>query len=63
MTMPNNKNTIIIADDHTLFRQGLTDPGRHGEYGGGPDVANGKELIEIQVNTTDLVIMDINMPL
>ena len=55
---------IIIADDHTLFRQGLKlilEDIDHVNVIA--DVANGKELIEISKELkTDLIIMDINMP-
>jgi DNA-binding NarL/FixJ family response regulator len=55
---------IIIADDHTLFRQGLKlileDISNIDVIA---DVANGKELIEITKELKpDLIIMDINMP-
>lgn len=65
MTMSNKKNTIIIADDHTLFRQGLKlilEDMENMEVVA--DVANGKELIEIAgAMQPDLIIMDINMPI
>ncbi|HLO57719.1 MAG TPA: response regulator transcription factor [Bacteroidales bacterium] len=58
------KSKVIIADDHTLFRQGLKlilEDLDNIEVVA--DVANGKELVEIthQLNP-DLIIMDINMP-
>lgn len=63
--MTNKKYKVIIADDHTLFRQGLKliledmDDIRVVA-----DVANGKELIQlVSVETPDLIIMDINMPI
>jgi DNA-binding NarL/FixJ family response regulator len=64
MTPTKKKNKIIIADDHTLFRQGLKlileDIPNIDVIA---DVANGKELIEAarELNP-DLIIMDINMP-
>jgi DNA-binding NarL/FixJ family response regulator len=65
--MPSNKKKyrIIIADDHTLFRQGLKlileDIDNIEVIA---DVANGKELIETARELLpDLIIMDINMPL
>jgi DNA-binding NarL/FixJ family response regulator len=58
------KNRVIIADDHSLFRQGLKlilmelD-----DIEVIADVPNGKELVEIVgILEPDLVIMDINMP-
>lgn len=62
--MKNPKNTVIIADDHTLFRQGLKlilEDMEDIEVVA--DVSNGKELIEVtRLVKPDLVIMDINMP-
>lgn len=59
------KKKVIIADDHTLFRQGLKlilEDIDNIEVVA--DVANGKELIEIAgAIDPDLIIMDINMPL
>src|SRR3990170_994850 len=64
-TMANRKKKVIIADDHTLFRQGLKlilEDIENIEVVA--DVANGKELIEIaDALDPDLIIMDINMPL
>jgi DNA-binding NarL/FixJ family response regulator len=64
--MPNslNKSRVIIADDHTLFRQGLKlileDIVTIEVIA---DVSNGSELIEVTRELKpDLVIMDINMP-
>lgn len=65
MTAIKKKHRIIIADDHTLFRQGLKmilEDIENLEVIA--DVANGKELIEITREfLPDLIIMDINMPL
>mgnify|MGYP001769944769 CR=1 FL=1 len=65
MTAIKKKYRIIIADDHTLFRQGLKmilEDIENLEVVA--DVANGKELIEITREfLPDLIIMDINMPL
>jgi DNA-binding NarL/FixJ family response regulator len=65
MPLTNKKNRIIIADDHSLFRQGLKlilEDIENVEVVA--DVANGKELIEITgMLRPDLIIMDINMPL
>lgn len=62
--MANKKQTVIIADDHTLFRQGLKlilEDIENIEVIA--DVPNGKELIEVTpVLKPDLIIMDINMP-
>ncbi len=62
--MTSKKNKVIIADDHTLFRQGLKlileDLDNIEVIA---DVASGKELIEVTAKTKpDLIIMDINMP-
>jgi DNA-binding NarL/FixJ family response regulator len=58
------KHRVIIADDHSLFRQGLKlilmelD-----DIEVVADVPNGKELVEIAgILVPDLVVMDINMP-
>jgi DNA-binding NarL/FixJ family response regulator len=63
--MANNRFKIIIADDHTLFRQGLKMILEDLEnIDVVADVANGKELLEITgMLKPDLVIMDINMPI
>jgi len=62
--MTNRKHKVIIADDHTLFRQGLKlilEDIENIEVIA--DVANGKELIDVAtVMKPDLIIMDINMP-
>ncbi len=64
MPLTKKKHRIIIADDHTLFRQGLKlilEDIEQIEVIA--DVANGKELIEITREfLPDLIIMDINMP-
>ncbi len=65
MPVNHKKYKVIIADDHTLFRQGLR---LILEDIDGlevvADVANGQELIDITDQfLPDLVIMDINMPI
>lgn len=64
--MPVNpkKYKVIIADDHTLFRQGLRLILEDIEgIEVMADVANGQELIDITNQfLPDLIIMDINMP-
>jgi DNA-binding NarL/FixJ family response regulator len=64
MTQERKKFKIIIADDHTLFRQGLKMILEDMEdIDVIADVANGKELIGITRELLpDLIIMDINMP-
>lgn len=62
--MINKKYRVIIADDHSLFRQGLklilTELNNIEVIA---DVPNGKELLEIAgILEPDLIIMDINMP-
>ncbi|MFI5221829.1 MAG: response regulator [Bacteroidia bacterium] len=58
------KIQIIIADDHTIFAEGLktllkTEKGMEVSA----VVNNGKELInELQKNSYDLILLDINMP-
>lgn len=62
--MASNSYKVILADDHTLFRQGLKlilEDMENIEIVA--DVANGKELIEVAgLIKPDLIIMDINMP-
>ena len=62
--MTDNSHKVIIADDHTLFRQGLKLILEDMEnIDVVADVANGKELIEVAgALKPDLIIMDINMP-
>ena len=58
------KLSVIIADDHTLFINGL-----HMLLQGEPDIdvmsvaANGKELLHLlHTQTPNLILLDINMP-
>jgi len=62
--MINKKYRVIIADDHSLFRQGLKLILMElNDIEVIADVPNGKELVEIAgILEPDLVIMDINMP-
>jgi DNA-binding NarL/FixJ family response regulator len=62
--MTSKKYRVIIADDHSLFRQGLKLILMELEdIEVIADVPNGKELIEIAgILEPDLIIMDINMP-
>jgi DNA-binding NarL/FixJ family response regulator len=62
--MANNKHSVIIADDHSLFRQGLKLILHEIEdIEVIADVSNGQELVEAAgILFPDLVIMDINMP-
>ncbi len=62
--MINKKYRVIIADDHSLFRQGLKLILMElNDIEVIADVPNGKELVEIAgILVPDLVIMDINMP-
>ncbi len=62
--MTNKKHRVIIADDHSLFRQGLKLILMElNDIEVIADVPNGKELVEIAgILEPDLVIMDINMP-
>ena len=63
--MINRKYRVIIADDHSLFRQGLKLILMElNDIEVIADVPNGKELVEIAgILEPDLIIMDINMPL
>lgn len=65
MTESKKKYKIIIADDHTLFRQGLKLILEDiNDIDVIADVANGKQLMDITRELKpDLIIMDINMPL
>jgi DNA-binding NarL/FixJ family response regulator len=58
------KYKVIIADDHSLFRQGLKlILSELNDIDVIADVPNGKDLVEIAgILGPDLVIMDINMP-
>jgi DNA-binding NarL/FixJ family response regulator len=62
--MINKKYKVIIADDHSLFRQGLKLILMElNDIEVIADVPNGKELVEIAgILEPDLIIMDINMP-
>ena len=62
--MINRKYRVIIADDHSLFRQGLKLILMElNDIEVIADVPNGKELVEIAgILEPDLIIMDINMP-
>src|SRR5690349_17973150 len=59
-----NKIKIIIADDHTLFINGLKLLLKEEPWIEVIDVANdGKELLDILTRTIpDLILLDINMP-
>jgi DNA-binding NarL/FixJ family response regulator len=65
MPTTHQKNKVIIADDHPLFRQGLKlilEDIENIEVIA--DVSNGQELLDVaRVLNPDLVIMDINMPM
>ncbi len=63
--MTTKKYRVIIADDHSLFRQGLKLILMElNDIEVIADVPNGKELVEIVgILAPDLIIMDINMPL
>jgi DNA-binding NarL/FixJ family response regulator len=62
--MTYKKYRVIIADDHSLFRQGLKLILMElNDIEVIADVPNGRELVEIAgILNPDLVIMDINMP-
>lgn len=56
--------TVIIADDHIIFRKGLKTVLNEIHFVKVIDeVSNGKDLLRIlKTNQTDIVLMDINMP-
>jgi len=58
------KQTIIIVDDHKIFREGIKLLLSQFEYVGGTFCApNGKEYLRlIEKVSPDIVLMDINMP-
>lgn len=58
------KTKIIIADDHTLFRQGLAALLRESsQFEVLEGVSNGKELqAALQLNGVDIILMDMIMP-
>ncbi len=59
------KITILIADDHPIFRKGLISIIEKDDlYSISGEVSNGKEALEyIQKNQPDVAIIDIDMPL
>ena len=58
------KPTVILADDHKIFRQGIKSLIMHKGIGDIiAEASNGSELLELLKNLTpDLIIMDISMP-
>ena len=64
MTNKQPKRKVIIVDDHTLFRNGLRILlNTLEEYQVIGEASNGKQFLELLVNeVTDLVLLDINMP-
>jgi len=65
--MHNRKSvlTILIADDHPLFRKGLQDMIRTTEYSNANVVlaANGVEAVKLSsLHNADLIFLDVNMP-
>ncbi len=59
-----DKRTVIIVDDHTLFRNGLRILVNNMEnYQVIAEAANGKQFLELLVkNRPDMVLLDISMP-
>lgn len=58
------KQRIILADDHIIFRQGLTSLLNEGIAEVVAEASNGTELLEIiPVFNPDMVLMDISMPI
>lgn len=62
--MTNQRYKIAIADDHTLFRNGLkTLLDLHDRFEVVGEASNGKELLELLERITpDVVLLDISMP-
>jgi two-component system invasion response regulator UvrY len=57
--------TILIADDHPLFRKGLEDMIRTTEYSNAKIVlaSNGAEAVTLSgLHNVDLIFLDVNMP-
>lgn len=57
--------SILLTDDHPLFRKGLEDIIRTTQYGSAKflSASNGKEAIDLfKVSKPDLIFLDINMP-
>ena len=59
-----HRNTILITDDHILFREGLRNICSHWEdFEVVGEARNGKEAVELAQNLLpDIVLMDITMP-
>lgn len=58
-----NPLKIAIADDHTLVREGITNIVRSLGYEVCHTCENGEEIVEYcKANPTNIVLMDINMP-
>ncbi|MGQ8335036.1 response regulator [Sunxiuqinia sp. A32] len=62
--MNNNKRSIIIVDDHTLFRNGLRMLINNlPNYQVIAEAANGEEFLDLlKIQLPDLVLLDIEMP-
>jgi two-component system invasion response regulator UvrY len=65
--MPHRKSvlSILIADDHPLFRKGLEDIIRTTEYSNANILlaANGQEAVKMSnLQNPDLIFLDVNMP-
>src|SRR5688500_8511533 len=57
--------SILIADDHPLFRKGLEDIIRTTEYSNANILraANGQEAVKMSnLQNPDLIFLDVNMP-
>lgn len=57
--------SILLTDDHPLFRKGLEDIIRTTQYGSAKflSASNGKEAVDLfKVSKPDLIFLDINMP-
>ena len=57
-------NSLLIVDDHILFREGLEHIIAHwDDFHVSGEASNGKEAVELATQTLpDLVLMDIHMP-
>ncbi|MEI9920623.1 MAG: response regulator transcription factor [Bacteroidota bacterium] len=65
--MPHRKNvlSVLIADDHPLFRKGVEDIIRTTEYASANILfaSNGQEAVRVCTNNAiDLIFLDVNMP-
>ena len=59
-----DKVTVMVADDHSLYRAGLRELLEEDEVRVVGEASNGQEAVEQAVRThPDVVVMDVRMPL